>query len=276
VSSSEPTQDQSKANAHLSFSESPGRVVIYQGTLPRGNDQTKVLKVVIPNAPTLLDVALDMDASGGVLGTPSGNIHAHVSAPTEVRMLSQSKGSRSVGAFVVKDFDADWGTRTFRIGADCNFNPLDGPVGCDVRLALVEVAVKGSAAPGLRGFLNIYTVDRTPHFIMTAPELRPRAYGEYVPSLTFLANGLTSVDAGVGIGKCLSYKIPPNLSCYNGPFNFIAHGTVEGGFNFDWWDQGGFPWGNEDYVENEPWHLLPLIQGLSEHDFGTHVKPFAD
>lgn len=276
VTSSAPTEQRSLGSVKLTFSESAGRVELYKGDLPRGLDFRDALKVVLPVAPTSANVSFDTDSESGVFDTPEGNVHIHLSAPTEIRILSQSGDSRMVGAMVLKDVDAEWGTNTFRLGADCNFNPFDGPVGCDVRLVLIEVAFDADASPGLQGFFSLYGKDGSPHFINSASAPRPRAFGEYVPSLTTLSDGVTHVEAGVGLGKCLSFKIPQTASCLASPINLIARGDINGPFNADWWDKGdpALIFGNEDYVENNPWHLFPLDPSPLPHSFDDHVTPF--
>jgi len=208
-----------------------------------------------------------MDSTGGIFGTPQGNVHVHLNSSTEVGLLTQDSSSRILGDFLVKDFDTDWGTKTFEPSGDCNFNPLDGPIGCDFSLTLLQVGVEGKASPGLQGFLNVYSKDHDPHFFINTPVPRPRGTGEYVPSITLLAKDLTEVKAGVGIRACISLKIPPNSNCSPVPKPY-AEAKFQGSFNFDWWDQGGGPigiFGNEDYVENNPWHLWPFPHGFSDH-----------
>ena len=240
--------------ANVDFSSSPGDILVYQGPLPSAGQTGDALKVLAIGTPTSIHTNWD-------LGFPGG-IDVDTSSPTEIRLLSQSGGNRTVVDFVVGDLTADWGVDFGSTTEKCQLDPP----GCGIYLKVAEAYFDFAADPAIDGFISTYKRIENPLGLNGGgPTFDDH---EYVPEISVLVDGFSEFDASVEAEICLV-----GVCAIGG---LTVGKTIDtdllGSFDFDWWDLGGgFAdfYGDPDYVGNNPWHFWPIL-----HDHDDHLFPF--
>jgi hypothetical protein len=248
------TVEVGSSHANVDFSSAPGDILVYQGPLPAAGQTGDVLKVLVVDTPTFVHTNWD-------LGFPGG-INIDTSNPTEVRLLSQGSGDRTVVDFAVGDLTADWGFTTGTTTEKCQLDPP----GCGEYLKIAEVFFDFEADPAMEGFLASY--ERIGGLMDLTGDGPVHADNEYVPRTSVLVDGFSHFDASVEFEICLIGVCPIGVPT-------VGH-TIDtdllGSFNFDWWDLGGgFEdfFGDPDYVSNDPWDFWPVF-----HSQNSHLFPF--
>jgi hypothetical protein len=255
--------------AHVDFSSSPGDIIVYKGPLPQANDGQEALKVRVADTPSFLHVDWDLDINGGVTLNSASEV--------EVALLTQDAGGRTVADFAMEDLVIDWGFDTFDPELEC-IEVLGVPVACSLFLNVIQGHFEVEATPEAEGFVQFYD------FIGNAQDLSGSspAHGpnQYVPRMSILADDITGVlEAEAGIRMCIFPTpipvLPPHPGCIvpplgtPAPYVNLSIGALSN-INFDWWDLGGgFPYGDPDYIDQDPWDIWPLA-----HTQGGHKFPF--
>ena len=105
-------------SARAVFSNSPGDIVVYQGSLPSAGDGSDALKIVLTNTPSELAASWDLGFPGGV--------HLNTNSTLDFALLSQAGNDRTVANFAVGDLDASWGVETGTTTEKCQLDPPFG------------------------------------------------------------------------------------------------------------------------------------------------------
>lgn len=254
----------------VDFNESPEDIIVYEGKLPVTVDSEDALKLIISDTPSFVHINWD-------LGFPGG-FSMDASNPFEFLFLNQDDDDRTVANIIGSDLNASWGVESFEPEVKCETVPVLGiPFACSVFVVFVEAFVNFEATPGIDGFLNTYKYRGSVQSLQPlGPEPLPH---EYVPFLTMLTKDYQGFDASVGIEMCtvpVIGPLPPHFDCVvpppltPKPFLNVDTGLV-GHFELDWWDNGGDFLGEPDYVDNDPWHLYPLL-----HSHNSHLFPYSE
>ncbi|HSE46467.1 MAG TPA: hypothetical protein VLA89_14165, partial [Gemmatimonadales bacterium] len=144
------------------------------------------------------------------------------------------------------------------------------PPGCNVNIIVIGVKVElhATGVP-IDGFLTQYDFIGSPKAL--SPAGPAAAANEYVPRNSFLLDNFQSLEMSAGIEVCVfQFGLLP--CAFGVPLPFVDISVNVGGAVFDWWDLGGDPLADEDYIDNNPWHFYPWNPLL--HSFADHVLPF--
>jgi len=241
--------------ANIDFSASPGDIVVYKGPLPMAYDGQDALKLVISDTPRYVHASWVLDFPGAIA--------VDTYNPVEIAVLSQAGNDRMVADFVVGDLGASWGWDLGTTEEECELIPF--PV-CAVWLVIAEVYFDFVASPPIDGFVAVY--ERIGDVEdLEDPAGPPHNPAEYVPRLTILVDDFSHFNAEAQVKTCivgLGICVPGAIV-----FDLDIDTDLLGNFNLDYWDLGGESEGDPDYVDNDPWDLVPLF-----HDQEDHVFPF--
>ncbi|CAN5550658.1 hypothetical protein BH23CHL2_BH23CHL2_01020 [soil metagenome] len=265
-------------HAYFDASSSPGRIDAYQGPLPFAGEATNALRAILKNTPS--SVHLDY----GDLDSFPGGGSFQASQQFEAVVLVQDSSSRIVAGLQMEDFSVNYGLDGLGYTpcdpVDFEIETLDTCYGI-FRLQGGINALGDVSNQGASGFFVLYDLAGTPQALVGGDAVAADG-AEYVPRLTFLLDNFTSFSSSFEI-QFDPLAIPGATPLWPIDVELNINGPNADAFVFDFWDLGfdGVcftpPFSDEvcaganppDYIDNNPWHIVPLFHGS-----GSHFDPY--